>query len=297
MVDPAAVELEAQRRGDHAAISHQFGRWPSVRADFVRRTGLGRQETNIVARDHSLLVNIRGIASRGENYLDGRPVKFRPRSPGDLCFLPAGHSWAGWDEGEDTAAYLFIAMDRDFVLGLFEKMPGPLHVERFAPELGFQDPAIQLAARHIKAEVENQDLASAIAVESHAAAIVAQLWRRSVGKPIHTRGGLPPAVLTRVIERIEATLEQSITVAELAAEAGFGVHHFCRAFGQSTGWPPHTYIMRKRVMRACELLRSSDMSITQIAMACGYSSGSHLSTSFRKEIGISPKVYRSSWRH
>lgn len=297
MIDPAAIELESQRRGNHAALHHAFARWPAVRADLIRRTGLGRQETNIVARDHSLLVNIRGTASWGENYLDGRQVKFRPRSSGDLCFLPAGHSWTGWDEGEDTAAYLFIAMDRDFVLGLFEKMPGPLHIERLVPELGFQDTEIQLAARRIKTELENQDPASALAVESHAATIVTQLWRRSGGKRGRAKAGLPPAVVARMIDRIESTLDQSVTVAELAAEAGFSVHHFCRAFGQSTGWPPHTYIIRKRVERACALLRSSNMSITEIALACGYSSSSHLSTSFRKEIGTSPTLYRDSWQH
>jgi AraC-like DNA-binding protein len=297
MVDPAAIELETQRRGNHTGLNHAFARWPVVRADLIRRTGLGRQETNIVARDHSLLLNIRGTASRGENYLDGRPVKFRARPSGDLCFLPAGHSWTGWDEGDDTAAYLFIAMDREFVRGLFAKMPGPLHIERLVPELGFQDTEIQLAARRIKTELENQDLASALAVESYATTIVTQLWRRSGGKSVHAKAGLPPSVVTRVLERIEATLEQSITVAELAAEAGFSVHHFCRAFGQSTGWPPHTYIIRKRVERACELLRTSNMSITEIAMACGYSSGSHLSASFRKEIGTSPTLYRNSWRH
>jgi transcriptional regulator GlxA family with amidase domain len=102
-------------------------------------------------------------------------------------------------------------------------------------------------------------------------------------------------VVARLIDRIEATLDQSVTVAELAAEAGFSVHHFCRAFGQSTGWPPHTYIIRKRVERACELLRSSNMSITEIALACGYSSSSHLSASFRKETGTSPTLYRDSW--
>jgi AraC-like DNA-binding protein len=297
MIDLAPIELEAQRRGNHAGLIHEHARWPTVRADLIQRTGLGRQETNISARDHSLFLNMRGVAKQGENYLDGRRVQFRPRPPGNLCFLPAGHSWAGWDDGDETASYLFIAIDRDFVLDLFEKMPGPQHIVRLIPELGFQDPEIQVAARRIRSEIKNQDLASAMMVESHAATIVAQLLRRSVGKRVHTMGGLPPSVLRRVIDRIEASLEQSITVTQLATEAGFSVHHFCRAFRQSTGWPPHTFIIHRRVNRACDLLRSSKMSITEIALICGYSSSSHLSASFQKEVGTSPKLFRSSWKH
>jgi AraC-like DNA-binding protein len=294
MIDAAAIELEAQRRGEHAALFHESSRWPSVRADVIRRTGLGRQETNIAARDHSLFLNIRGIAKRGENFLDGRRIGFSPRAPGDLCFLPAGHSWSGWDDGDETAAYLFIAMDRDFVRGLFEKMSGPLHIERLIPELGFQDPEIQMAARGINREMKKQDLASAMMVESLATTIVAQMLRRSVGKGIRVRGGLSPSVLGRVIDRIEASLDKPLKVTELAALAGFSVHHFCRAFRQSTGWPPHTFIIRRRLEKASELLRSSNKSITEIALACGYSSASHMSASFRKEIGASPKLYRDS---
>jgi AraC-like DNA-binding protein len=297
MIDAAAMELESQRRGNHAALVHEFASWPAVRADLIRRTGLGRQETNIVAHDHSLLLNIRGIANDGQNYLDGRRVGFHPRPPGTLCFIPAGHSWAGWDDGEGTASYLFVAMKREFVLGLLEKMPGPSHVERLVPNLGFQDPEIQLAARRINSEIKNQDTTSILVVESQAAIIVAQLLRRSAERHVHVTGGLAPSVLNRAIERIEASLEHSIRLTELAADAGLSAHHFCRAFRQSTGLPPHAYLIQRRLDRACDLLRSSNMSITEIALMCGYSSGSHLSASFQKEIGVSPKMFRGAWQH
>lgn len=297
MIDAAAIELEAQRHGEHSALFHECFRWPSVRADMIRRTGLGRQETNIAARDHSLFLNIRGIAKQGENFLDGRRVEFNPRSPGDLCFLPAGHSWSGWDDGDETAAYLFIAMDRDFVRGLFEKIWGPAHSHKLVPELGFQDPEIQIAARGINREMRKQDLASPMMVESHATTIVARMLRRSIGKSIRVRGGLSPSVLGRVIDRIEAALDRPLKVTELAGEAGFSLHHFCRAFTQSTGWPPHSFIVRRRLERASEMLRSSNKSITEIALACGFSSASHMSASFRKEIGVSPKLFRDAWKH
>jgi AraC-like DNA-binding protein len=55
-----------------------------------------------------------------------------------------------------------------------------------------------------------------------------------------------------------------------------------------------TYIRRYRIRQACELLRNTDQSIMQVAMAVGFSDGAHFTRTFQREIGMTPRAYRDS---
>jgi transcriptional regulator GlxA family with amidase domain len=110
------------------------------------------------------------------------------------------------------------------------------------------------------------------------------------------RGGLPPAAMRRVYEYIEAHLHDSIELAELAAIAGLSIFHFARQFKQSAGVTPHYYLIRSRVERARELLASTDLSLSEIAFATGFSDQSHLTRHFRQMIGVTPGQFRWSLR-
>jgi AraC-like DNA-binding protein len=73
------------------------------------------------------------------------------------------------------------------------------------------------------------------------------------------RGGLPPRVLRRVREYIEAHLENNVSLEVLAGIASLSISYFARAFKQSEGVAPHDYLMRRRVQRALELLAGTDL--------------------------------------
>ncbi|WP_341487107.1 AraC family transcriptional regulator [Pararhizobium sp. A13] len=242
---------------------------------------------------HSIFLNIKGVARIGESYLDGRRVGFIQRPEGSLSYIPPGCTWSGWDEGDQTASFLLISVERDFVHSLFEKMPraGPLR-----PDLGFKDLSIQFAARKIASELKQDDPASGLMVESHVSAMFAQLLRRSNITHKISKGGLAPTVLKRIVDKINLSTDQAITLTELSEDAGLSLFHFCRAFKQSTGHSPHAYLNRSRLQRVSDLLRTTDISITEIALACGYSSASHMSTSFNRQLGVPPIAYRKAWR-
>jgi transcriptional regulator GlxA family with amidase domain len=65
-----------------------------------------------------------------------------------------------------------------------------------------------------------------------------------------------------------------------------------RDFGASAGLPPHPYLMQLRVERARELLEGTNLSITEIAFACGFASSQHLATVFRRALLTTPTEYR-----
>lgn len=295
MIGSAVFDPNSVKRAAHSTFVHQHAVWGSVRADLIRRTCIGRQETKVVVNNHAILLNIGGIAKEGEDYLDGRKVAFTPRQVGSISFIPADHSWTGWDNGDPTGSYLFLSVDRSFITGRFENAPGT-NLNRLAPALGFRDSVVELAARRIRSEISRKDPTGIVLVESQIMTIFVELLRR-VGKKLQLiKGGLAPTVLKRLLEMIEASLERPVSIADLAREADLSDHHMSRAFQLSTGFPPHTYIIRRRLERAAELLRFSNASITEVAYICGYSNPSHFSTAFRREMGIAPRQYRLAWR-
>ena len=113
---------------------------------------------------------------------------------------------------------------------------------------------------------------------------------------LRARGGLRPRLLQRVREHIEVHLENGLSVRALADVAGLSMFHFARAFKQSVGVTPHGYLLQCRVQRVRQLLAETDMSLSEIALACGFSDQSHCSRRFREHFGTTPGSYRWSLR-
>lgn len=83
-----------------------------------------------------------------------------------------------------------------------------------------------------------------------------------------------------------------IKLSDLATLVGISQFHFSRSFKKSVGISPHKYVMKQRVERAKSLLKNSGLSVTEIALLCGFNSHSHLGKSFRQLTGFTPKEYR-----
>lgn len=83
-----------------------------------------------------------------------------------------------------------------------------------------------------------------------------------------------------------------ISVAEVADACGASVDHFSRMFRATTGLPPYRWLRVQRIERAKSLLKNSNESLVEIALACGYASQSHFTRAFSSEVGISPGAWR-----
>ncbi len=81
-------------------------------------------------------------------------------------------------------------------------------------------------------------------------------------------------------------------MAALAAEAGYSLGQFIRAFDAAYGETPGLYRTRRRVERACELLRSVNLTVTEICMLVGFSSLGTFSRRFADIVGRPPTEYR-----
>lgn len=78
----------------------------------------------------------------------------------------------------------------------------------------------------------------------------------------------------------------------MAAEAGFSKFHFARAFKDVYGETPASYLTRRRVERAKDLLRSANLTVTEVCMLVGFSSLGSFSTRFSGLVGMSPSAFQ-----
>ena len=114
----------------------------------------------------------------------------------------------------------------------------------------------------------------------------------STATKAHRRGGLSPAALRRVQLFVEANLERTIHVEDLAARAGLSLYHFARAFRMSAGLTPRAFVEQRRIERAKQLMADSRHSLAEIAIAAGFSTQSRMTTTFRRRTGFTPAEYR-----
>jgi AraC family transcriptional regulator len=104
--------------------------------------------------------------------------------------------------------------------------------------------------------------------------------------------GLDGTRVRRVLDYMAAHIEDDIGLDELARAACLSVFHFNRMFTQTMGMPPHRYLGRLRLERAKALLSSREMSISELALACCFSSQSNFTRAFRRTTGTTPMAYR-----
>jgi len=114
----------------------------------------------------------------------------------------------------------------------------------------------------------------------------------SPARKTHLRGGLSPAALRRVQLFVEASLDQTIHLTDLAGRAELSLHHFARAFKMSAGMTPRAFVEERRVERAKQLISESHHSLADIAVECGFGTQSRLTTTFKRRTGFTPAEYR-----
>jgi AraC family transcriptional regulator len=106
------------------------------------------------------------------------------------------------------------------------------------------------------------------------------------------RGGLSGRQVRQVRDYIDSNLGSRIPIDQLASLAQQSVGHFFRTFRASFGETPQAYILRRRILHAEALMRSSDEPLARIALDCGLCDQSHLSRVFRRIVGVTPNAWR-----
>ncbi|WP_394890461.1 helix-turn-helix domain-containing protein [Mesorhizobium sp. AaZ16] len=122
--------------------------------------------------------------------------------------------------------------------------------------------------------------------------MLSMLLQRAGTAEFNQKIALSPSRLKRVFEFVEAEIEESINVVDMARVAGLSSRHFGRAFALEIGETPHHWLMQKRIDRAKLLLLNSDFDCMTIAAKCGFASQSHLTVAMKNQVGVTPTRWR-----
>lgn len=98
--------------------------------------------------------------------------------------------------------------------------------------------------------------------------------------------------VAEAISHIERHYADPITLEELVEISGMSRRNFIRTFEATMGLPPISYLIRQRVRKASKLLLQTDQSISQIALAVGFSDSNYFSRQFKLHVGRSPRDFR-----
>jgi AraC family transcriptional regulator len=218
-----------------------------------------------------------------------RPVS---GTAGFLDFIPAEFPFSvGWTEPFEVIS---LNISPAFVSEFVQPAGASL---KFKEDAGFEDPLLAHLLLNLDSEMNAGNPSGRLYAESISAAALAQLIRTHACAPPKLgvpKGSLPLNRLRRLVEYIDANLHRQISLAELAGIAEMNVFHMLRTFKVTLGVPPHRYILQRRVERAKALLRNRALSISEIALGCGYAEQSSFTRAFQKVTGAAPAFYRNS---
>lgn len=105
-------------------------------------------------------------------------------------------------------------------------------------------------------------------------------------------GGLAAWQVKRAQAVMDESLGRSITLVEIASACGLSVAHFSRGYKQATGVAPHAWLQARRMDKARTMLARKDLSIVEVAQACGFGDQSHFSRLFKRKMGAAPMAWR-----
>ena len=105
---------------------------------------------------------------------------------------------------------------------------------------------------------------------------------------IPTRIGVRHPKLSQVIQMMEGNIEDPMSPADLADEVGMSTRQLERLFRRYLNRSPKRYYMELRLQKARNLLMQTDMSVINVALACGFASPSHFSKCYRSHYNTTP---------
>ncbi|BAZ13878.1 AraC family transcriptional regulator [Calothrix sp. NIES-4071] len=163
------------------------------------------------------------------------------------------------------------------------------------PQFSIIDPIIQHIALALQADIVTGSNTGKLFVDSAATMLATHIVKAyATYQPIikQYQDGLAKNKLHIVIDYIDSHLEQDIKLSDLAKLIEVSQYYFCTLFKQSTGLPPHKYLIQQRVQRAKFLLQHTNLSIADIALQSGFTDQSHLNKHFKRLVGVTPKAIR-----
>jgi len=220
---------------------------------------------------------------------DAVPVTYRAngverngtRLHGQFCVVPAGSSTRWTLSGSATSLLLRLTPER--IREAADAMRIASDASDLAPAIHIRDPQIEQIGWLMQAESREGYPSGRLFADSLACALAARLLK--LGSPraqvADNAKSMPQWRFRKVVDYIEAHLDEDLSLASLAEVAGFSVSHFKVLFRNAAGMTAHRFVMQRRVERACAYLAGGGMGTMEVALATGFAHPSHMARCIR----------------
>ena len=256
---------------------------------FVELVPAGRRSFN--ARLAESIATISFGSDEGSSSLMGGGLRPYERRPYEYLVVPASFPLRGQSTvAPEVLAFVFSfeGMKRDVAAAL--QVPQEILESRviIGGPKPFTTELAQRIRRHMLADGESNDY-----LKSLCFVLIVEMLRLPPKQRSTGRGTtLSDRVLRSILSYIDANLDADLSLETLAGLSGVLTHQFVRAFKRKVGEPPHQYVLTRRIDAARELLCTTKHPICDVAYATGFASQSHMTTTFRREIGMTPARLR-----
>jgi len=267
------------------------GKWPDLT---VEQYSMHNLKTPEFAIPHHALTMHLSSPSLIEITIGGEPHTYL-HSPSDMSLFAAG--LPRQVRTSEPLEVLIVAVSPD-VLAQAALESGKQSAVELVENARFYDPQCEHLAKALKAEAETNCASGFLYGDSLALALAAHFVESHsvLQNPLELKGGLAPRALRRVLEYIQENLDTQLRMNSLALVAGLSEFRFAHNFKRATGLAPHQYVTRARIERGQRMLRQTNMSILEIALAVGFGNANRFTTCFRRTLGFIPSAYRAAFR-
>lgn len=281
-------------------VSQTSLRGSTIGVTEIRSDAMEERETAPIEPDDAFLVMVQMRDwPRRVLYEDGKALDAKPLSNGAVTLFDLRKVWTG--VRFTPIHYVCFYVPKPALERVAE-----VEGVRFGDALpndycgGNDDPTIAGLTRTLLPAFARPEEANHLFVDHIAAATVAHVLRRYGGLAVERdqpKAALAASGRQRAEELIDSQLDGDVSIMALANECGMAATEFVAAFRQSTGLAPHRWLLRRRVERAMELIKSSHLSIEEVAKVVGFANAAHLTRVFREFVSLTPAAWRKLVRH
>ena len=219
---------------------------------------------------------VRQIAGAGRGQQGGQGQG----APTAVCVLPRDYETAWTNDSYVSMFHIYFEHQE------LEALMGQA-VRLLEPVVFGRDRVVQATVRNMILALDWDAPADRLALEY----AILSLLTRLVNAGETPGAGLTAAQLARIEDMMQSAPADAHAISDLAAQLDFSPRHFARCFKASTGLTPGHRLRQIRVGHAKKLI-ASGQDLAEIAIDCGYSSQSHLTSQFKAETGMTPGQFR-----
>ncbi len=245
--------------------------------------------------EHHILLNLREAPHRVQNLRDGELRDFTYHKD-EIIVTPAGVR-SGW-RWFATSDVIVVTLEPDAVARFAQSELGMLLDPQQVKDLPqFHDPDLCSAGRMLVDALERDDIASGVMFEAMSRVFLVKLLQRYAQRrqeEVALSAKFTSAHYHRVLSLIRARLDRTISVDEMAREAGMSPAHFSRVFKETLGATPMQYVLAYRIEQAMKMMADPGRPLGDIALACGFADQAHFSRSFKQVTGQTPRAFRTA---